>query len=246
MSVNQGRPERRGGRKTKDGHPIVASRFLASVRACLQEAWREELIDHNPAARIRKNPENAPRDRVLSNEELIRLRKVVAGYPEPHVKAAYVLLIETGARLGEVLKARWEHFDLENKLWKLPVTKAGKQQWVPLVDSTIEVLKATPRVGPYVVAGTISGKSRYDLRGPWNVIKQAAQLEGVNIHDIRRTFGLHVAVQSGLHVASKLLRHSDVSVTVRHYAPLGIEELRAAEERNRKWVGEIDQPGDGD
>ncbi|MBN2054503.1 hypothetical protein JW905_06250 [bacterium] len=54
------------------------------------------------------------------------------------------------------------------------------------------------------------------------------------LHDIRRTFSLRVTVQSGLHVAGKLLRHSDVSVPANHYAPLEIEESREAiESRNR-------------
>jgi len=37
-----------------------------------------------------------------------------------------------------------------------------------------------------------------------------------------------VSKQAGLHVASKLLRHSDIRVTERVYAPLGIDELRVA------------------
>ncbi|MBN2053458.1 site-specific integrase [bacterium] len=160
-------------------------------------------------------------------------------------KAAFILLIETGARLGEVLKARWEHFDLENKLWRLPKTKSGKQQWLPLADSTIQVLRPTPRVSSFIVADKTPEKPRYDLKGPWKQIKEAAGLEGVNIHDIRRTFGLHVAVQSGLHVAGKLLRHSDVSLTARHYAPLGIDAVRTAmENRNRLMEKECpDQAG---
>ncbi|HQR44587.1 MAG TPA: hypothetical protein PK598_01065 [Thermoanaerobaculia bacterium] len=56
-------------------------------------------------------------------------------------------------------------------------------------------------------------------------------LADVHIHDLRRTFGLHVAKAAGLHVASKLLRHGDVRITERVYAPLGIETLRAAVEK---------------
>ena len=57
-----------------------------------------------------------------------------------------------------------------------------------------------------------------------------AKLEGVTVHDIRRTFGLDVARMFGLHVASKLLRHADVRVTERVYAPLSTEDLRKATE----------------
>ncbi|MBN2053459.1 hypothetical protein JW905_00970 [bacterium] len=56
------------------------------VQACLQAAWRDELIDQNPAARIRKNPESSPRDRVLTKDEFHRLRIAVDSYPEPYIR----------------------------------------------------------------------------------------------------------------------------------------------------------------
>jgi integrase len=67
-----------------------------------------------------------------------------------------------------------------------------------------------------------------DLRRAWSTVRKAAEVEGVTIHDLRRTFGLHVAKRAGLHVASKLLRHSDIRVTERVYAPLGMDDLRTA------------------
>jgi integrase len=67
---------------------------------------------------------------------------------------------------------------------------------------------------------------RADLKDPWEGVRAAARLEGVTIHDLRRTFGLHVARKAGLHIASKLLRHSDIRVTERVSAPLGIDDLR--------------------
>jgi integrase len=50
----------------------------------------------------------------------------------------------------------------------------------------------------------------------------------VTIHDIRRTYGLHVARTAGLHIASKLLRHGDVRITEKVYAPLGLGDLADA------------------
>lgn len=74
-------------------------------------------------------------------------------------------------------------------------------------------------------------RPRPDLKGPWDRLRAAAQLEDVRIHDIRRSFGLEIARKAGLHVASKLLRHSSVKVTEQVYAPLGIDELRDAVEK---------------
>ena len=209
--------------------PIQANRWLASIRACLQEAWRQGKITQNPAMRISKKfKENPGRTRVLSNDELERLLETVALYPEPHIRAGFYLLIETGARLSEVLKARWEDIDLGQALWKIPRPKSGKVEVIPLAETTVSMLKCLANQTPFIVPGASADQPRYDLKRPWERIKTDAKLKDVVIHDIRRTFGLHVARRSGLHIASRLLRHSDIRVTQRHYAPLGIDELRSA------------------
>lgn len=105
---------------------------------------------------------------------------------------------------------------------------------VPLASGIVETLRRLPRAGFFVIPGRKPGQGRYDLRKPWKRIRKAAGIEDVNIHDIRRTFGLEISLTAGLHVASKLLRHADVRVTEKVYAPLGIDELRAAAEARSK------------
>ena len=52
-----------------------------------------------------------------------------------------------------------------------------------------------------------------DLHREWATLCKAAKIEGAVVHDLRRTFGKRIAEQAGLHVASKLLRHANVSTT---------------------------------
>jgi integrase len=211
------------------GH-TQANRFLASVRACFADAVTAGDLERNPAAGIKQYRENPPRARVVSSEEMARLLDAIAAETDPHIRAAFRLLIETGARRSEVLRARWEDFDLVEGLWRIPSPKAGHPQVVPLSRQAVAMLSTTARLGEWLVPGRDPGTHRYDLVGPWLRLVKKASLEGVTVHDIRRTFGLEVARTAGLHVASKLLRHADVRVTERVYAPLGIEDLRKATE----------------
>ena len=146
---------------------------------------------------------------------------------DPHVEIAFHLLIETGARLSEVLHARWQDVDLDEGVWYLPDTKSGKPQYVPLARKTAARLRNLRRQGNYIVTGRDASLPRYDLRKPWDKVKRLAGFENVTIHDIRRTFCVDIAQRAGIHVASKLLRHSDIRVTERVYAPLGLDDLRA-------------------
>ena len=93
---------------------------LASVRA-----------GKNPAMGIRNFREAPPRARVLSDAEFARVVEAFEAIPDPHVRAAFVLLLDTGARKSEALCARWEDFDLEAGIWRIPSPKAGRPQVVP-------------------------------------------------------------------------------------------------------------------
>jgi integrase len=87
------------------------------------------------------------------------------------------------------------------------------------------------RLGPYVIPGRDPQRPRSDLKRPWNKVKEKANIPDVRIHDVRRTYGLAVARRAGLHVAQKALRHSDIRVTERVYAPLGLDDLRESLEK---------------
>jgi len=213
---------------TKNISPLTANHWLASIRACLQEAWRRELIEVNPAMRIRINSISNERDRVLSDTEFIRLKEAIDQLEDIHAKAAFFLLTETGARLSEVLNAKWKDIKFELSVWNLPKTKAGKKQTIPLQQHVIEMLQKLPKDSLYIVAGTNPKEPRKDLKRPWKKILEISELEDLHIHDLRRTFCVQIVKIAGVNIASKLLRHSDIRITTKHYSPEDSESLLAA------------------
>jgi integrase len=220
-----------------------ANRWLANVRASLSHAVRLGHIEKNPAAFVPLLRENAPRSRTLTAGEETRIREAIASYEDPFLRVAFTLLLDTGARLSEILRTRWEDFDLDpddhSGTWRIPSPKAGKPQAVPILPAVGAVIAATPQLddGPWLVPGRNADVHRIDLKKPWAAIKVAAKLgPDVRLHDVRRTFGLRVTRASGIFAASKLLRHSDSRVTERVYAPLSVEDLRGFAEASAKVV----------
>ncbi len=211
--------------------PTTANRWTGAVRACFSAAIRAGHLSMNPARGHTPLLEAAPRARVLSPDEMERFLRALEAEPDVHVRAGFRLLVETGARLSEVLRARWADVDLDAGLWRIPSPKSGHPQVVPLGSRTVAMLARLSRKGPYVVAGRKAEEPRADLKKPWERLRTEAALGDVRIHDIRRSFGLEVAKKAGLHVASKLLRHSSIKVTEAAYAPLGLDELREAVEK---------------
>jgi len=224
----------------ENGHRTTANRCLASVAACLQAAWRLDKIPSNPARKVKRFSENPPRQRVLTEEELHRVLKALAEWPDPHERAAITLLVTTGARLSEVLRARWADVDLEAGEWRIPSSKSGHPQLVLLAGSTCAMLRRLERLGELVIPGRSHvDKPRFNLRHVWAALRVAAKVLDVHLHDLRRTFGLAVARAAGLHVASKMLRHSDIRITEAVYAPLGVEVLREAAEQQATHVDNV-------
>lgn len=219
--------------------PATMNRTLQALRPCFQAAVSAGRSPRNPCRAVaRSKRENPPRARVFSPDEMAGLLAALQD-EDIHTRAAFQVLIETGARLSEVLSARWEDFDLDAATWRIPSPKAGKPQTIPIPSTVVRTLRQLPRVSPFVIPGQKAGTEpvpRFDLKGPWKRITEKAGITNGRIHDLRRTFGLFVARQAGLHVAQQLLRHADVRVTAMVYSPLGIDDLRDALERRAEVV----------
>jgi integrase len=211
----------------------TANRWLATISASFAHALRLGHIEKNPCTLVRPFPENAPRARVLTADEEKRLRDAIARHADPFVRVAFTLLIDTGARLSEVLRARWADFDLDEDdhagTWRIPSPKAGKPQAVPILAHVGAVVAATPQLDdtPFLLPGRTDLVHRHGLRKPWDALKTAAGIgDDVNVHDLRRSYGLRVTRAAGIFAASKLLRHSNSRITEAVYAPLAPEDLR--------------------
>ncbi len=231
-------------------HAASANRWLSAVGACFTMAVDEGHIVATPARKLVKFTENAPRARVLTAEEMSRLVTAIQEEDE-HTRAAFTLLVGSGLRLSEALRARWEDLDAEAGTLRLPRPKSQRVEMIPVPQTTLAVLARLPHDSEFIVAGADPKKPRFDLKRAWRRVLTKAKeeeahareergekadagfLEGVHIHDLRRSFGLAVARQSGLHVASRLLRHRDVKITQAAYSPLDLDTLRDAVEKRQ-------------
>jgi len=210
----------------------VANQYHARLRSCFAEAVAEGLIDKNPCLGIKRYPEPLPRSRTLTDAEMKRTLEAIDALDNQFAQTVFHMLIETGCRKSEALSAKWDDIHFDDAIWRLPDTKSGHPQVIPLSKTIMAKLRLLPHTdSPYLFPGTGKTGHLADIKKPWEAVRSAANIPDARLHDVRRTFGLHIARRAGLHVASKLLRHSSIKVTESHYAPLGIDELRAALEK---------------
>jgi len=222
----------------------VANQYHARLRSCFAEAVSDGIIAKNPCAGIKRYPEPLPRSRTLTDEEMKEALKAIDALDNQFAQTVFHMLIETGCRKSEALSAKWDDIHFDDAIWRLPDTKSGHPQVIPLsvaITAKLRLLQHTD--SPYIFPGTGKTGHLADVKKAWGSVRSAANIPDVRLHDVRRTFGLHIARKAGLHVASKLLRHSSIKVTESHYAPLGIDELRAALEKKPAEVVSLKTSG---
>jgi integrase len=237
--------------------PYRANRLLALLSKMFSLAEEWEWVGENPARGIPRFQEDK-RERWLTEQELHRFTIALDAYPDQNPADALRLLLLTGAREGEVLKAEWPQFDLQRGVWTKPShhTKEKKIEHVPLNTAALELLRRMNRTagvaGPLFPGANEKGNSRVTLRRPWVQICKAAGLSDtftlqgkrriitkskptLRIHDLRHSFASYL-VSNGvsLHIVGKLLGHTQ-SQTTQRYAHVADQALRDASNR----MGEI-------
>jgi integrase len=227
--------------------PYQANRVLGLLHTMFNYAIEQEMMVSNPAHKIQKFPEEK-RECFLTIEAMQKLHEAIERYPDVSVRDALLLLMLTGSREGEVLKATWEEFDLERGVWTKPRrhTKEKKIEHIPLSPETIKLLESmqTPGATGPLFPGR-NGGARVSLTRPWlQVCKAAGLVEAVTIkgkrgplvryrptlriHDLRHNFASHLVNKGvSLQIVGKLLGHSQIATTMR-YSHLQDAALRDA------------------
>jgi len=217
---------------TKNGTAVRANRAVALLRNMFNKAMKAGLRTDNPVIGIEKNPEHA-RERYLSNDEVVRLMRALTKHRTKPSSNAVMLLLLTGARRSEVLKATWGQFDLGAGTWTKPgsSTKQKKVHRVPLNPQALSLLRAMKPGGAsdFVFPGLgEKSETQTELKTFWRTLLVDAEIEDFRLHDLRHSFAsLLVNNGLGLPVIGRLLGHSRPETTAR-YAHLLDDTLASA------------------
>jgi integrase len=119
--------------------------------------------------------------------------------------------ILTATRTGEVLGARWEEIDLENKIWTVPASrmKAGREHRVPMSTVALGIVKRLKpiRQSDFVFPGERRNKPLSNM-SMLMMLRRMAR-EDLTVHGFRSTFRDWAAEQTNFprEVAEAALAH---------------------------------------
>ena len=212
--------------------PATCDRYLAMLSGVLRLACDWGYLSNNVAKGIPMFLIDNKVENFLSDDEMVKLMQVLKNDENRVVCSMMIYLLASGARLNEAQMVKWEHIDLENRVWRIPATnsKSKRVRSVPLNDMAIMALKENTGDTGYVFRSPRGdGKQPYNnIHKSWYRIRNKAGLSHLRCHDLRHSHA-SLLINSGrsLYEVQKILGHSTPIMTQR-YAHLSTKTLQEA------------------
>lgn len=224
----------------------TANMAIGMVRAIWNKAILYELTElPNAADKLPKFPEPKRERRMMPAEAAAFFEAVASAKPD--VRDFVLLLLYTGARRGNVQQMRWDQIDWDARTWRIPRTKNGKPQTIPLEDAELDLLRerfhVNGGVSEYVFPARRGSSVPYltEPKKAWHALLERAGIEDFHMHDLRRTLASFMAdTGATLHVVGSALGHSSPAAT-QIYARLQLDPIRQAKRRALEAIDEAKQ-----
>jgi integrase len=233
-------------RRTEGASAPTIRRDLACLSCvmayCEEWEWIEDGKNIVPAymrRRRRKGLKEAQgRTRYLTEAEEAAL---LAACSEPG-RSVLTLAIDSGMRDQELMSLRWDQIDFRNGTIRLTKTKSGKERFAPLAQRSAQMLERRPRhfASPFVFYHP-DGRRYGRITKAFGTAVKNAGLEGLRIHDLRRTAGCRWLQRDGRSMieVSTMLGHASVAITERSYAFMDREKTAQKQAQDTRTEAKI-------
>jgi integrase len=244
------------------GNEPHAKTVLARLKQMLDFAVSRGDLEFNPAAPLKAanlGITTTSRNRFLTAEEIRDFYQALEQHRRLSIqtKLAFRILLLTGVRSGELLKAQWSNVNLNPGTWTIPVTdqkiskkreKDARPFVIPLAAQVIELFrqaKTAADKSPFVMGTSEDTKQgRVEDKVLGHALRRMfatgkLQMDPFTPHDLRRTMRTHLgqALRVAPHIAERCLNHTLGKMIETYDVGDYLEERREAMER---WADQVD------
>jgi integrase len=184
-----------------------AVRARTALSSTYTWAMKQGLVESNPTINAGELPPSKARERVLSDEELVKIWNAT-DRPYGYDRIVRLLLL-TAARRQEVGSMSWG--EIKDGVWTIPAHRAknGKAHALPLLPMAAGVIASVPRI---VGREALFGTKGTGFFGGFSRCKQdldkRCRVSDWHLHDLRRTAATKMADIGVLpHVIEAVLNH---------------------------------------
>lgn len=195
-------------------------REMNIMTAICNRAVKEwQWLPANPCSGVFRPKDSAPRERVITDDEIAAIAHVCAfeldGAQQAvtvmqRVAAAFLFAIETAMRAGEICGLTAA--DITGSVARLDMTKNGYGRNVPLSPAALAILARLP-----ATKGPLFGLSAQRLDAMFRKVRDMAGIEGLHFHDTRHTAVTNLARKLDLLDLARMTGHRDLKMLGRYY-----------------------------
>jgi integrase len=201
--------------------PATVNRTLEVLKTMLK--YKKLEWDYIKLAKVPKG-----RIRVISKEEEEQVAKLFNESQHSsrrhfyiHMADLVICLVDTGMRLGEMLKLKYDDISFDNNLITIWVSKGGRPRSIPMTKRVRAIMESRQ---------TIDGKSPFHMTNDmavtaWQWVRKQMKLENDKefvLHALRHTCASRLLFKGvDLVTIKEWLGHADIQTTMRyaHMAP---------------------------
>lgn len=214
------------------------NRIMALMRSIFTCLVQNDIIEkmQNPCLKVKNFAVPPARERYLSQKEVKKVLSYLDTVKQNNGAAFLKLLLFTGARKSEILKARWEYVDISAHILTVPLSKSGKARHIALSEEALSVIKSLQGNSKWLFPGHNKQNPMSCPYRLWKQLKQECGLENIRIHDLRHSYASFM-VNNGcsLYEVQQVLGHSDPKMTQR-YAHLDMKTILSAVNKTGKAI----------
>tara|TARA_B100000508_G_scaffold55003_2_gene42606 strand:- start:4800 stop:5918 length:1119 start_codon:yes stop_codon:yes gene_type:complete len=190
--------------------------YFNKVRACLNQAFREQRIKNNPNHSVSGFKEGETQREYLTFEELQKVKKTDCEIPI--LKKAFLFSSLTGLRWSDLIDLKWGDLKIaDNEVesyWyiRFQQKKTKSYETLPIAEQAIDLLGDSLEANEKIFKGL-----KYSA---WNNLKlqqwimKAGIAKTITFHCARHTYAtLQLTYGTDIYVLSKLLGHKELRTT---------------------------------
>jgi len=189
--------------------PSEANHAFSVAKTFFGWAVRRRYLLNSPMEGMEKPAKYHPRDRVLTDDEVVAVWNAAEEYGYPFGSIVQLLIL-TGQRRSEIGKLKWSYIEGDQATLPREIVKNNKAHTFPLGPCALKILESAPRIAEHVFVARQEDRPFNGWQScTFSLIKNCGTAHW-RLHDLRRTFATNLAALGvAPHVVEKLLNHSE-------------------------------------
>lgn len=210
-------------------HPLSKNSKLSyfnKLRACLNQAMEERIIQTNPIVGVERFKEAEGTRMYLTIEEVKTLAQTECEYP--NIKRAFLFSCLTGLRRSDVLRLKWGDIHKQDGYTRIIFTqkKMGGLEYLDISAQASELLGERGKPNENVFTDIHSPSCTNEAIKRW--VLRAGINKEITFHCARHTFAVMMLdLGTDIYTVSKLLGHRELSTTQRYAKVLDKNKQKA-------------------